>query len=246
VQPEIYKQMARLEKEHFWFRARREILSACLHKYIPGELEKNQVILDAGCGTGGNLQFLSSFGSTFGVDSSRLACGFTSVDWQGCLVQGNLERLPLQSASFSIVSLLDVLEHVDDQHAVLGELFRIMKPNGVLMLTVPAFMHLWSRHDTVHQHRRRYLKSQLDHELVNAGFKVSYLSYYNIHLYPLVALVRLAKKTLKMSESSDMQMPSAWVNCLLYNVFRLERYWIGRLRMPFGVSLVAVATKLNH
>jgi len=244
VQPEIYEQMALFEKEHFWFRARREILSACLEMYAPEKL-KNLAILDAGCGTGGNLPFLASFGSTFGVDSSQKACRYSSVGWKGRLAQGNLEQLPLRSLSFNIVSLLDVLEHVDDQEAVLGEIYRILKPNGVLLISAPAFMHLWSGHDVVHQHRRRYLKSQLQQEIVSAGFKVNYLSYYNSFLYPLVILVRLAKRMMKLSDSSDLQMPAPWINRLLYSVFRLERHWIGKFQIPFGVSVIAVAIKKN-
>lgn len=243
MQVEIYEQMAHLEKKHFWFKARREVLAVCLHRLLPEGQPVHPLILDAGCGTGGNLDVLSHFGTSFGVDNSQVACCFAPPKWRERLVQGDLTQLPMLSDIFNVVSLLDVLEHIHDQQKVLSEIRRILKPGGALLLTVPAYMHLWSSHDTVHKHQRRYRKDELLKELVNAGFKVNYVSYYNTYLYPLVGLVRLIKKIMGMEEKSDLQMPAKWVNQLLYRIFRLERHWIGKIHMPFGVSLVAVAFK---
>ncbi len=243
MQAEIYEQMAHLEKKHFWFKARREVLALCLQRSLPEDQSEHPLVLDAGCGTGGNLDTLSQFGTTFGVDNSQLACCFAPIEWRDRLAQGDLRHLPMQSDMFNVVSLLDVLEHVHDQQMVLSELRRILKPGGALLLTVPAYKHLWSSHDTVHKHQRRYRKAELLKELVNAGFKVKYLSYYNTYLYPLVASVRLIKKIMGTQEESDLQMPADWINQLLYRLFRLERHWIGKLQMPFGVSLIAIAFK---
>lgn len=243
MQPEIYKQMARLEHEHFWFRARRKILLKCLQIYLPSNTPKLTIILDAGCGTGANLEILSQFGNVVGVELHRPACRYAALKFPGQILQGNLEKLPLQDGCCSGVVLLDVLEHIDDQQSVLGELSRILSPGGIALITVPAFRHLWSGHDITHEHRRRYRAGELQRELAQAGMQVVYLSYFNIHLYPLIALARLLGRFRKTRPTSDMQLPPAWLNYFLYYVFHAERLWIGRFVAPFGVSLIALAKK---
>lgn len=241
MQPELYTDMARLESSHFWFRGRREILHACLRRHLPGG--RAGLALDAGCGTGANLQLLDRFGEVVGIDVHHAACRFAAAKYPGRLLQGSLERLPLRDGSCSVAALLDVLEHVDDQQGVLGELHRVLSPGGTLVVTVPAFRHLWSGHDVAHQHRRRYRAGELRLELDRAGFQVGYHSYFNTHLYPLIAAARLLKRRRQEASASDMQLPSAWLNAMLYGIFRAECLWAGRWRAPFGVSLVALAKK---
>lgn len=243
MQPEIYDQMARLEHEHFWFRARRNILQNCLKLYLAGSTVKEEtVVLDAGCGTGANLQILDQYGKVIGIDLHLSACCHAAAKTPGQMLQGSLEKLPLCNECCSVATLLDVLEHVEGQQDVLGELFRVLSPGGTLMVTVPAFRHLWSGHDIAHQHRRRYRARELRAELNKAGFHIVYLSYFNTHLYPLIAVARLLRRQHSVS-GSDMQDPHPWLNDLLYRIFSSERLWIGRMSMPFGVSLVAIAKK---
>lgn len=241
MQPELYTDMARLEDQHFWFRGRREILTACLRRRL--SRSSNRLIVDAGCGTGANLQVLNQFGEVLGIDLHLAACQYAAAKNPGRLLQGSLESLPLRNESCSVAALFDVLEHIDDQQRVLGELRRILSPGGVLLVTVPAFRHLWSSHDVAHRHCRRYRTGALHAELHRAGFQVEYLSYFNTLLYPLIAVVRLLRCRSRETPASDMQLPPSWINALLYRVFRLESLWVGRCSAPFGVSLLAMAKK---
>lgn len=233
--------MARMEASHFWFRGRSEILRACLRRFLPKT--SGQLILDAGCGTGANFEMLCQFGKVLGVELHGDACRYAVTKFPGRLLQGSLESMPLRDGCCSVVALLDVLEHVDDQTGVLEELFRVLSPGGTLLLTVPAFRHLWSGHDVAHHHRRRYRAEELRREIEGVGMQVVYLSYFNTHLYPLVAAARLLGRFRKERSVSDMQLPPAWLNQLLYQIFRAERLWVGRCVSPLGVSLVALAKK---
>ena len=136
-----------------------------------------------------------------------------------------------------------MLEHVEDQQVVLAEMQRVLRSDGTLLVTVPAFRHLWSGHDVVHQHRRRDRADELKQELEISGFHIIYISYFNTHLYPLVALSRLLIKKSENEPKSDMQAPPSWLNSLLNGIFRAEKIWIGRLSMPLGVSLLALVRK---
>jgi len=243
MQPQLYEQMAHLGSNHFWFRARNVVLQACLAQYQLNA--KTGLILDAGCGTGANFSFLGQFGQAFGVDLYHDACRHCAITKPGSVAVGRLEALPFRENTFAVVALLDVLEHVDDQLCVLTEMIRVLCPGGALLVTVPAFRHLWSGHDVVHQHRRRYRAKDLRDELCKAGLTIDYLSYYNAHLYPLVAFVRLLHRR-GSNPSSDMKSLPSWLNSLLFTIFSSERYWVGRIVMPVGVSLVAVAKKSHH
>jgi SAM-dependent methyltransferase len=243
MQPDLYAEMVALEVKHFWFRARREVLEACLARFLPENVPR--VILDAGCGTGANFGMLGRFGNAIGVDVFHDACVYATRKHPGLIAQGKLESLPVAKASIDLAVLLDVLEHVDNQQAVLAEMQRILRLDGLLVVSVPAFQHLWSNHDVVHCHRRRYKANELRRELEKAGFHIDYLGYFNTHLYGLVALTRFLKKHRVNEPRSDMRPPPKWLNALLYNVFRVEKFWVGRFAMPIGVSLLAVVRKID-
>lgn len=233
--------MIHLEDSHFWFRGRREILQACLNRYLTQSAR--QLILDAGCGTGANLAMLKQFGEVYGVELNPAACCHAAKKTSGRLLQGKLESLPFQDGCFNLVTLLDVLEHIDNQQGVLSEISRVLSRNGVLLVTVPAFRHLWGGHDISHHHRRRYRARELRGELEQAGMQILYISYFNTLLYPLVAASRFLARFRGIKHASDMQLLPAWMNYSLYQLFRTERLWVGHHAAPFGVSLVAVARK---
>lgn len=241
MQPELYSDMARLELSHFWFRARRVVMATCLRRN-QSDIPHGKV-LDAGCGVGANLEVLGHFGTVVGIELNHDACLYTVSKFPGQLAEGQLEKLPFLDNTFAIVALLDVLEHIDDQQAVLRELTRSMQHGGVLLISVPAFRHLWSGHDIVHHHRRRYRSGELRRELEAAGLKVIYLSYFNTLLYPLVAISRLMARHRSSPPNSQMQTLPNWLNTLFYAIFCCERLWLGRFSAPFGVSLVAIVKK---
>ena len=144
--------------------------------------------------------------------------------------------------AYDLVALLDVLEHVPDDVASLRAIHRRLKPGGTLLLTVPANPWMWTAHDAAHHHFRRYSKQQLAEVIADAGFEVQLLSFFNSLLFPLVAAARLIGKVTG-KESADDALPSAPVNGVLDRIFGLESGMIGRVPMPFGVSLVAVVRR---
>jgi hypothetical protein len=131
---------------------------------------------------------------------------------------------------------------VPDDVGSLRAIHRRLKPGAALLLTVPANPWMWSAHDAAHHHFRRYTRKQLDQLFLRSGFEVQLLSYFNTLLFPLVAAARIAGKITR-KESADDQLPGEFVNRTLEKVFGLEASLIGRVPMPFGVSLVAVVRR---
>lgn len=150
------------------------------------------------------------------------------------------DDLPPECDGYDMVVLLDVLEHVDLDRDALAALRRRLRPGGKLVLTVPAYPWLWSRHDETHHHHRRYTAGVLADRLAAAGYRVVNMSYFNTLLFPLIVAVRAVHRLLGI-DAADDAMPPRPVNRMLRALFRCERHAIGRLRLPFGVSLAAVA-----
>jgi SAM-dependent methyltransferase len=238
----LIDQMEEVQERHFWFRARTEILLGLL----ASRLKPGDRVLDAGCGTGQLLAALPDHIRPAGLDTSPRALEHAArrlANRPADLRPGHLpEAFPFPPGSLDWVLLTDVLEHIEDDRASLRTLHTALAPGGGLLLTVPAFRFLWSRHDEEHGHFRRYTAPELRARLEEAGFVIERLSYYNFLLFPLVLAVRLVKK-LTGDHGNDMALPSPPVNQLLYTLFRGERHWLVRHDFPWGVSLIAIARK---
>lgn len=240
MKDELIDQMERVQREHFWFRARAVILLTLLKPLLcPG-----QRVLDAGCGTGLLLSRLPAGLRLAGLDSSPRALEHAATRLpQADLRAGFLPGpLPFEAASQDLILLTDVLEHIEDDAGTLVALRSLLAPGGRLLLTVPALPALWTRHDEEHGHFRRYTRVQLAQRLAAAGFVIEKLSYYNSLLLPLVLAVRALKRLLGR-DGDDMETPARPLNALLYHVFALERQWLPLANFPLGVSLVAVARR---
>jgi SAM-dependent methyltransferase len=246
MRPEVYREMAAVQKRHWWFVARRRILASVIGALaLPPRAE----ILEIGCGTGANLAMLSAFGRLSAMECDDHARAI-AADLRICpIVAGGLpEPVPafLDDGHFDLVCLLDVLEHIDDDRAGLARAGRLLKPTGRLLVTVPAYAWLWSAHDDAHHHRRRYTAGMLRQRVRESGLTVARLGYFNSLLFPLVAGIRTAKKLdrgdrgREGQEGSDAAMPSAWINALLSAVFGMERYVVPRTLFPFGTSVMAI------
>ena len=233
----IYTEMATLEQQHWWFAARRKILDKLLST-LP--LPPDAQILEAGCGTGGNLAMLARHGRVYGMETNAQALELASAKGAGQIAAGRLPApIPFDDLKFDLIALLDVLEHIDDDAATLSALRARLKPGGWLLMTVPAYPFLWSRHDELHHHKRRYVGRDLRAVSEAAGLHISYLSYFNTWLFPLIAAARLAR--MGEGHSGDLSMPNKFINALLAQIFASERLLLGRVRLPFGVSLIALA-----
>ncbi len=240
MEREAYSRLDQLEGEHWWFKARRTILNEVLNSLRAGRTGLR--VLEAGCGTGGNLRMLNRVGkvSAFEPDTGALRLARSK---SGCEIRmGHLpEGIPYQEGRFDIVVALDVIEHVSHDAESLSALRAQLKPGGRLVITVPALPWLWSRRDVHQHHKRRYTRTTLEHTLQQAGLKPVTLTYFNMLLFPLIAAVRAAKSMAGKAPESDDALPPEPLNRLLHIVFASERHLIGRVPMPIGVSLLAVA-----
>ena len=239
----LYRQMRELEDRHWWFKGRRAIVKSLL---LRSELPANPRILDLGCGTGGNLEMLSEFGRVVGAELDEDAALLAREREIAPIVRGKLpDGLPLQSASFHCVTLLDVLEHIKDDRATLETVHDLLAPQGCVILTVPAFPFLWGPHDEAHHHQRRYVASKLQCLLEDAGFEISMLSYCNTWLFPAAVVVRLLRRLIPGGAAgAELTLPPVPVNALLAAVFASERHLLP-IGLPFGISLVVSAKKVG-
>jgi SAM-dependent methyltransferase len=236
----VYDRMAELDSRHWWYRARREILARVIERYArPPEGAR---ILEIGCGTGHNLDMLGRFGTVDAVEMDDAAREVASARLGRPAKMAMLPGLEgVDRGVYDLVALLDVLEHVEEDRASLASIAERLKPGGRILLTVPAHPWMWSAHDVVNHHKRRYTKNGFRETLEAAGLRIELLSYFNSLLFPLAAAARLAGRVTG-KEDSDDTLPPAPLNKAFEFLFGLERYAIGRMPFSPGVSLVAVVS----
>jgi SAM-dependent methyltransferase len=238
-----YKTMFDFEMSYWWFVARRKLLCEVVADL--GKDPDHATLLDVGCGTGLNCVVLSKFGKVFGTDSSSEALKFSCSRQIENLVLSRAEDLQFPDDTFDVVTALDVLEHTDNDQTALTEMYRVTKPGGVLVVTVPAYGFLWSEHDEALQHRRRYSAHELRNKLTNAGFAVQRSTYFITLLFFPIFLLRiwqnLTKKSLEAKTSLVILPP--WLNSLLVRLLDLERLYLRWSNLPFGVTILATARK---
>jgi SAM-dependent methyltransferase len=243
MEREIYRTMAAIEESHWWFSARRIIVRDLLRGL---KLPPDAVILEPGCGTGGNFAMLSEFGKVYAMDSDPEACEFSRAKGIASVEQGELpSHIPFGELRPDLVVMTDVLEHLNDDRAALEALNARLRDGGHFVATVPALQWLWSEHDVSHHHRRRYSAPVLRSLMETTGFKIQLLTYYNFILFPLIAGVRIAQRMLPASalRTSDLRAHNPTINGLLLRLFSSERHVIDRWNIPIGSSLLVVATK---
>jgi SAM-dependent methyltransferase len=238
-----YSEMYRLESFYWWFVARRKLLEWLVRSVAPDV--QWPVILDVGCGTGMNHEALSKFGEVFSSDLSKEAVDYSKARGITRLALSRVELLGFSSGAFDLVTALDVLEHIDDDLAAMHELCRVMKPGGVLLITVPAYGFLWSEHDEALHHKRRYAAYELRNKLARAGFDVERTTYYITTLFFPILAMRIVQNIFKKSvhpKTSHVILPK-WLNGLLIWILGVEKRLLSWINFPFGVSLICVARK---
>jgi SAM-dependent methyltransferase len=228
------------EDRHWWYRGRRTVLE----RVIGGlELPAQTRILDAGCGSGRNMVELARHGSVTGVELSRTSVELARARDSGEVIEGSVLELPFESDSFELAVSLDVIEHLQDDLGALRELHRVVAPGGALLVTVPAYPWLWSGHDEINHHHRRYTRRSLQSVARTAGWQQVRTTYFNSLLLPVAIVLRLLERlSPRTTESSlDLWVPPAPLNWMLERPLALEAAVIGRGgRIPAGLSLLAL------
>lgn len=246
------RQYTELEQEqnvHWWFRGKRNIVLD--FAYQNHRFNKNDKILDIGCGMGLMLNELQKYGDVYGMDMEQQAVTYCkntyfkepSSDADAHIKIGSLPYdVPFEKNFFDTIFALDVIE---DDAAAIGTIYDLLKPHGRFIATVPAHMSLWSYNDELNHHFRRYERKDLMAVVQKAGFHIQKCSYYNSLLYPAVWFIRKIKNMLHIQSSDIKEKANAsFINEILYQLFKSEKYWLRQHHFPTGVSLILLAEKI--
>ena len=247
------KTMLDVDEHHWWYRGRRRIIGAELQKLPLGAGAR---VLDAGCGSGRTLEQLRDHGRAGGIELE--VCGIELSPQAAEQARrrggfdvrvGRLERLPWDAGTFELITCLDVIEHTPDDRVTLRELDRVARPGGCLLVTVPAYQALWSRHDEANHHYRRYRRGTLQAAAVQAGWRIERMTSFNSLLLAPAAAVRMLQRSRGASApyTPDLEIGPRWLNGALERPLALEAGWLGRGHtLPMGLSLLAVLRKPLH
>lgn len=236
----VYQQMAELDDRHWWYRARRRIIADLIRR--EATLPNSAQILEIGCGTGHNLAMLSGFGHVEGLELDDEARAISEKRLGRKVMSSPLPELAgVPDRHYDLIGAFDVIEHIDDDRAALASIATKLKPGARFIMTVPAHQWMWTAHDVVNHHRRRYSKRGLKALIEGSPMKLEKAGYFNSLLFPLAVAERAASK-LRGKEAADVKLPPAPLNAALEKVFAAERYLAGRLPLPPGLSLFAVAS----
>ena len=229
-----FKKMQVYENTHWWYTARRELIIQLIPKKV-------KTMFEIGTGTGKNLFEFKKRGILVeGLEIDKTAA--EEAKKRNLKVHCKpIEKFYFQK-KYDLVLMADVLEHLKNDEAILKKLSKAINKNGIIMLTVPAFQSLFSRHDELCHHYRRYNKKQLELILKKAGFEIEFISYWNFFLFAPIAIIKLIKKSFGKTTESDMNDTPKAINWVLKNILKLENFIIKqKIHLPFGISLVCIA-----
>lgn len=243
MRPESFSIFNKVEKYHWWFRVRRELLTLLLKKYYPHLYNPKLKILNIGCGTGEESLALRLLGEVYSLDSSSEALEFCRKKGLKNLYQGVAQRLPFGDSFFDLVVSLDVLEHLKDDVSAVNETKRVLKEGGIFICFVPAFLFLWSKQDNVLMHYRRYTQKSLALLFINK-WQCLKLTYFNFFLFLPIFLMRIISNFFNLGQKDEVEQLS-FLNLVFYKIFKSELLFLRYLNFPFGVSLLGVFQKKN-
>jgi dolichyl-phosphate beta-glucosyltransferase len=236
--PEAMHTMTGVEDTHWWHVAKRRLV---LDRLLAASPVRR--CLDVGCGGGAMLAEAAALGPVVGTDLSADALHAARARGVTALVRSDVTTIPMVDESFSAVLALDVIEHHARPEVLLGEIRRVLVADGSLIVTVPAFESLWSYADDVLGHYRRYTRAQLAADLSGAGFVVQDVRYFHSWLLPVAWGFRRLNRLLgRTGAADDFPLPGP-INLFFLGLSSFERRFLGRVRLPFGVSIMAVARK---
>jgi len=233
---------AEVEASHWWFVGRRRLLKDLITRQrIPVDAR----VLDIGTSTGTNLRLLKELGfsNRQGLDRSDEAIRWCAEKGFGRVEKGDACELPFGDGEFQLVLATDVIEHVDDDLRAITEIRRVLAPGGTAIISVPAFQSLWGLQDDVSHHKRRYLKKPLL-ELIRRGrLACGDIFYFNYLLFLPIWAARQLIRLLNIKLESENQVNTRVLNRILTGIFLLDVATARIVRPPFGVSVIAIATR---
>ncbi len=229
------------DRAHWWFLGRRAVILAEMARRLPAGRGR---LVELGCGSGGMLEALGRFGTAIGVETDPILRARARERGLDVRAGALPDAIPLEIGRWDAVCLFDVLEHVDEEANALAACRRLLAPGGRLFVTVPAYAWLWSRHDELLGHRRRYTAGRLRRAAEEAGFAVERLTYFNTLLAPAIMAVRLARAALRRP-GHDLDRPAPLINRALAACFAAEARLLGWLSPPFGISILLVARRAD-
>lgn len=250
MENEVYKLFADIQTTHWWFVARRIIIEDVLKRCLT--LSTPQRLADVGCGTGAMLPMLAQFGEAWGIDNSSEA---VALCHQQRLTKVYLDTDPAwRQVQFDVMTFFDVIEHIETDAAFLEDYISQLKPNGLVVIAVPAFMFLWSEHDVLNHHCRRYTATRLRRLMQSVDLVPQKLSYFNTWLFPMIASVRMFRRIKRFVEGkiklnghikmrTDFERNISSLNGILRAIFASERFVLRHGSFPFGTSLLGIARK---
>ncbi len=245
---DYYLEYYNYERNHWWFQAREQIIVNFLRKEIQKNFHerKDLKILNIGCSTGRTSEFLSIFGNVTSIEYDEYCCEFARQKTGLKIIHGSITELPFEENSFDLVCAFDVIEHVEDDLLAVSQMKKVAKQNAIIMITVPALMSLWSHHDEINFHFRRYRLKEVKRlfEKEPSGKEI-FSSYFNSLLFLPIYGYRKLSNLLKLGEKrkgagSDFEAFNTGIlNTILYSVMKTEGYWINlRGKFPIGISIL--------
>ena len=250
MEQDYYEEMLKTQNSNWWFIGRRNIIHSQIEKL---NLKDNSEILEAGCGTGGNLELLAEFGNVSAFEMNEYAL-VASKKISGKLmskINNSIElasgycpdNIPFKEKKFDLICMLDVIEHIEEDDVTLLNLKSKLNNNGYILLTVPAYNWLWSKHDEINHHKRRYSKNSIKKLIQDKDMKLVKISYFNSFLFPIAAIVRflnLEMNVKKKEVKNNRSIINITINWVLSKIFSFERYLLKIFNFPFGLSIIVI------
>jgi len=238
----VYHSNYKLEESYWWFVARNNIIFSLIDHYT--NIHHGSNILDVGCGTGAFAKILAEKYHVLCLDTSPLALDYCKKRGLTELFEMPLQSFPNDQHEVSAITMLDVIEHIEDDKDIIETAYEILPKGGYLISTVPAYQWLWSKHDVTHMHYRRYTRKNFNHLITNTGFDIVFSSYFNSLLFPAGAVDRLIRMIMPEQENLPPVNPvSNFTNKFLMNCFLIEKRLLKYFSFPYGMSIFTVSVK---
>jgi len=244
MQEVVYHSNFQIENSYFWFLARNKILMKAIGKVT--DLKDGDQVLDAGCGTGGFASVLAEKFKVSCLDTQPLALEYCKKRGLNDLNQCLLHEFDFKSRNIKAIFMLDVIEHIENDKLVVKQAFEAMKPGTWFITTVPAYQWLWSHHDELHMHYRRYNMGNFSELLETAGWKIMYSTYFNSFLFPPAVAKRMVDKITgkKPNQAEPVDKLSPAMNDVFTKIFTAEANFLPAVSFPFGLSILVISQKL--